>query len=399
MRIATGTFVEINKTTGIVTGRSFVTGIASIGPATIDPADPQNSIWAESISLDQVFEFQIPGGAILNSHANPDNAGSGAFGNGLTYDAHDSFAPPGDLIISSGTIAESRVRRLSAGNPDAVLPGPRPYSEIFFDMATVSTFINDIQSSTDSSVNPDEVIYLVDNAGDRIIEISETPVILECGRGQVNLGSAALTVVDDMESGQQPFWNVSSTGFGSNDWAILASPRAHSPANVWRVNDEATIADKYLDLTVDISLTETTLEFWHTFQMENGFDGGVLEISTNGGGSFTDLGANILIGDYNGTISTSFGNPIGGRQAWTGGTLGTMTRVVVDLSSFAGQVGAIIRWRHGSDDSVSSVGWEVDDIGFSNPNDPCTSGPRANVLFVNRVVPSTVFIDDMESGQ
>ena len=101
--------------------------------------------------------------------------------------------------------------------------------------------------------------------------------------------------------------------------------------------------------------------------METGFDGGVLEISTDGGTSFNDLEANITEGGYNDTISEAFGNPIGGQNAWSGVLGPPMERVAVDLSAFAGQMDAIIRFRHASDSSVSDVGWEIDDVGFVAP--------------------------------
>ena len=49
-----------------------------------------------------------------------------------------------------------------------------------------------------------------------------------------------------------------------------------------------------------------------TYFLENGFDGGVLEISINGG-AYQDIitaGGSFAAGGYTGVISTSFGNPI-----------------------------------------------------------------------------------------
>ena len=89
------------------------------------------------------------------------------------------------------------------------------------------------------------------------------------------------------------------------------------------------------------------LSFWHRYQIEGGFDGAVLEISTDGGGTWSDLGPYITANGYTGTISTNYRNPLGGQPAWTG-DLTTWTEVTVDLSSFAGQ-SVNIRWRLGSD--------------------------------------------------
>ena len=48
-----------------------------------------------------------------------------------------------------------------------------------------------------------------------------------------------------------------------------------------------------------------------------GFDGGVLELSTDGGNTFQDIlaaGGSFFIGGYNRTISANRGSPIAGRQ-------------------------------------------------------------------------------------
>ena len=58
------------------------------------------------------------------------------------------------------------------------------------------------------------------------------------------------------------------------------------------------------------------LTFKNLYNMESGFDGMVLEISINGG-AFSDIiaaGGTFVVGGYNATISTAFGNPIGGRH-------------------------------------------------------------------------------------
>ena len=68
----------------------------------------------------------------------------------------------------------------------------------------------------------------------------------------------------------------------------------------------------------------TTLFFAHSYDLENGRDGAVVEISINGG-AFTDIitaGGSFGFGGYNGTISTAFQSPIAGRPAWTGNSGG-----------------------------------------------------------------------------
>ena len=87
----------------------------------------------------------------------------------------------------------------------------------------------------------------------------------------------------------------------------------------------------------------------------------MIEVSTDGGVTFADLDPRITAGEYTAQIATGWGSPIGGRLAWTGGSLGAMSQVVVDLGSYAGQ-SVIVRFRLATDSGVGSAGWYIDDI-------------------------------------
>jgi hypothetical protein len=108
----------------------------------------------------------------------------------------------------------------------------------------------------------------------------------------------------------------------------------------------------------------STLTFWHAFGFENtDYDGGVLEATTDGGATWQDMGPNITVGGYNGSISTCCSNPLAGRQAWVNDQP-TYTQVTVNLSPYAGQ-NLRIRFRLGTDFSVPATGWDIDDISIT----------------------------------
>ena len=93
-----------------------------------------------------------------------------------------------------------------------------------------------------------------------------------------------------------------------------------------------------------------------------GFDGGVLELSTDGGNTFQDIlaaGGSFFIGGYNRTISADRGSPIAGRRAWSGNSEGFIT-TVVDLPAV--QTLSRLRWRMASDTTGSNEGWRVDNV-------------------------------------
>ena len=151
-------------------------------------------------------------------------------------------------------------------------------------------------------------------------------------------------------------------------WTV-SSARSNSAPNSFYVQNLAADGDQRLETTAAIALPLNSypkLSFWHRYNTEDGWDGGVVEISTNGGTTWNDLGANMIVGGYNGALGVSPNNPLGGRSAFTGLTPGTaFVNTVISLASYAGQ-SVKIRFRFGSDNNTSApttpAGWWVDDI-------------------------------------
>ncbi len=112
------------------------------------------------------------------------------------------------------------------------------------------------------------------------------------------------------------------------------------------------------------------LTFWHRFSFEgdvtNAFDGGVLEISTNGGATWSDIGASASPG-YNGTLSVGFSNPIEGRPAWVRTSTGypSMVATTVNLGTTYANQTVRFRFRFGADVGVGAPGWWIDDVALS----------------------------------
>ncbi|MEI2740391.1 MAG: T9SS type A sorting domain-containing protein [Chitinophagaceae bacterium] len=134
------------------------------------------------------------------------------------------------------------------------------------------------------------------------------------------------------------------------------------------------------------------LTFRNLYNLENGFDGMVLEISI-GGGAFQDIlaaGGSFVTGGYNGTLSTGFGNPLPGRQAWTGlsgGTTAAPTYITttVNLPAAANGQSIQLKWRVGSDNSViagGAPGARIDDIAISGSlcSGGCAGIPTAGAI-------------------
>ncbi len=170
------------------------------------------------------------------------------------------------------------------------------------------------------------------------------------------------------------------TGWSSTTWETsnsgVPTPPADTPPNAAFVVGPATISDKQL-LSPNIPFVADAafpqLAFRNNFNLQDGFDGGVLEISYDGL-TFQDIvaaGGTFVRGGYNGTISSCCGNPLAGREAWTGNS-GGFIDTTVNLPHHSGSYN--LRWRMGSDSSVSGEGWRVDNIVITQCYTP--RGPR-----------------------
>jgi hypothetical protein len=123
------------------------------------------------------------------------------------------------------------------------------------------------------------------------------------------------------------------------------------------------------------------LSYWARYNAEDQFDGTVVEVSTNGGSSWSNLPPTTPAG-YPGVLGQT-GNACGypaGQGAFSGppgnGALTPWTLYQTDLSAFAGQ-SVMIRWRFTSDGGVEFQGFYLDDVQVTNVNLPgdCTPTP------------------------
>ncbi len=174
-------------------------------------------------------------------------------------------------------------------------------------------------------------------------------------------------------------WSASNAS-GTTLWATSTTTPDTAPNDAF-VDDPASVSDKRLDsVSIAISAGTPMLTFRNYYILESTYDGGVLEISSPNinGGAFTDItnaavGGSFVSGGYNGTISPSFSNPLAGRTAWTGDSGGYITTVANLGPNIAGQT-VKLRFRMGSDTTVSKTGWRVDTISVTSSSYVCCDG-------------------------
>ncbi len=125
------------------------------------------------------------------------------------------------------------------------------------------------------------------------------------------------------------------------------------------------------------------LVFWHFFNTDDGGDGGVVEISTDDGMTWEDLGPFMIDEPYNGTIQSDTINPLANRPGFTGFSK-QYIRTIVDLTAFKDEM-VKVRFRFGCNGALGGDGWYVDDVQFFDHvtvafNEACMTSPSSDPI-------------------
>jgi hypothetical protein len=187
--------------------------------------------------------------------------------------------------------------------------------------------------------------------------------------------------LDDVESPMTTWTAASDPNLTTgSDFRVFASTATQ---HFWFGPNPASPADTFLTsapLLVGAGMASITFKHRFDFEMTptEFFDGAVIEVSTNNGSSWTDVGSTSTPG-YTGTLSieqNQSSNPLKGRQAFVGKSDGypAFNTETVDLGTrFANQT-ILFRFRIGADDAAAAKGWEIDDIQINGiTNKPFTS--------------------------
>ncbi len=182
------------------------------------------------------------------------------------------------------------------------------------------------------------------------------------------------SAADDVES-PTTTWTVArdQTLGNTSPWRIHQEGANH----LWFGPNPSEPEDSHLvSPPLDVGTSAFSFTFKHRwdFETENRsgvtryYDGGVIEISADGGATWTDIGSLASPG-YNATLDNQQGssNPLRGRQAFAGKSPGwpSLLTTKVDLgTTYAGKT-VKIRFRIGADDAAAATGWEIDDLSFT----------------------------------
>jgi hypothetical protein len=167
-------------------------------------------------------------------------------------------------------------------------------------------------------------------------------------------------------------WTTAASGVGV-PWVTSTTTPSSAPNAAFATDPSSIGLAELVTPTIAVSASGARLTFQNNYITESTFDGMVLEISIDGG-AFADIttGNAFLSGGYNGTLSSSFGNPLAGRSAWTGTSAGYVTSSI-NLPAAALGHNVQLKWRMASDNSVSSTGVRIDSIIISRSSYVCSS--------------------------
>jgi MYXO-CTERM domain-containing protein len=160
-------------------------------------------------------------------------------------------------------------------------------------------------------------------------------------------------------------------------WSRIATPDGHA----WHADNLGFFSDTRLE-SPPLQVAEGepfTVSFAHAYSFEASpppdpmipmpqefFDGGVVEISTDGGMSWIDISIYTPTPGYSGEITADY-NVLSGRGAFVGRNPSYPARDTVTLDfgdKFAGKTIAL-RFRVGTDPVSGAPGWDIDDIAFT----------------------------------
>lgn len=156
-------------------------------------------------------------------------------------------------------------------------------------------------------------------------------------------------------------------------WSIAWSHVRDTPLDgSWHAEDlpiwsDTSLTSPYL-IAHETDPVVMTFTHRHSFEHSNGtaWDGGVIEVSADNGGTWTDVAALGHAG-YNGTLTDESSNPLAGQLAYvaTNPSWPEPDTVTIDLGTALAAQAFRVRFRVGTDGATGAHGWDLDDVGFT----------------------------------
>ncbi len=266
------------------------------------------------------------------------------------------------MNIGSASLSNTTVT-LSSSNPNVTFPTGNVRS-----LAPLSPFgvaIVSVAVELGGAVGP-EAVDVIASYDDPELAIAGPYTTTHTVMGNVDEVPSFTETVET----HAPPWQSGGTPVGEAEWTVIqAGPNDHR----FFGQDHGDISDHTLTSPpLSVSATgDFSFTFTHSFEFEsdasNFYDGGVVELSNDGGAIWTDIGFSLST-LYGGTLFNMSGNPLGGRAAYVGASPGYPALVTTTASlgaTYQGQV-VRVRFRVATDAGVGGPGWQISELTFNN---------------------------------
>jgi hypothetical protein len=324
---------------------------------------------------------------------------------GISCD-HDGYLDPGEsgalhvTVANNGILAAENVTITASTTNTGVRLGPAVHMSLLqpFSSAALSIPVTLLQTAPRNT----NVTITLHVTGDST-----------CDHGGVNLSLTMRTGVDDVANAS----NIDRAETKISPWTATGDPGLWGHAIEASGNrsffgtDAGFPSDaQFATPPLPVSATQPfVFSFKHAYAFEGAgatlFDGGMIELSSDGGVNWADVSTFGVTPGYTGALFVGSDNPLGGRQAFSGTSPGFPARSTLSLNfgmQFAGQT-VQLRFRIGSDAAVAVSGWDIDDVqadGITNTPFPvlisetatCTArkaAPEASSVLAIRSAPAT----------
>ncbi|HXI53269.1 MAG TPA: trypsin-like peptidase domain-containing protein [Candidatus Saccharimonadales bacterium] len=330
---------------------------SSAGTRLSDWLDPQNTGLISLAGMDPSQRIiLLPAGSSLVTESCPNNA----------VDPGETITVNFSVRNTGGITATSLVAVLQSSGGVIAPGGPQDYGTFEAGGAAVSRpFTFTASGSCGGTLRP-------------VLDFRSGTNPLGTVTFSLPLGKPTSALSEDFDDTALPAgWSATLSGAGT-PWAV-STAQSDTPPGALFAPDVAGVSDNQIrSPLISIRSANARLTFRHRYDLESsltsgaGFDGGVLEMSIDGG-AFVDVlaaGASFTTGGYNATLSTRYRNPLAGRPAWSGNSEGFVSSAVSFPGSVAGHT-VRLAWRLGCDRDTAGIGWYVDSVVISDGDTCC----------------------------
>jgi hypothetical protein len=333
-----------------------------------------------STNLGMVENFSL-GNAVTFAGARLDDSVTGCNKNGILDGGESGLlkidvrnSGNGHLESSTARVTSSDSRLTFENSGNVTIPASDPGQ-------TVSATIKASLSAASEMLTPSITISLTD------AQLTLQPTVVSTFSARLNAHEEPKTSTTDDVEGATTTWTTTSAAVGANPATNTWSRFELAPAqHVWRSAEplratDSSIVSPPLLVGPDGIVTMT---FRHRYAFDftvdaatglvTNIDGGVIEISVDGGKSWSDIGAAARPGYAKDALLTANGNPLEGRLAFAGESAGwkpeapSSSPFITSTLSIGGLANKSVRVRFrigtGSGHATIASGWQIDDVAF-----------------------------------